>query len=65
MRSRYDRIVWTVIALALAVIALNPWIAPIDSSAQSGTMRVNVAELGGHALDYGGPIPVIIVQKGR
>jgi hypothetical protein len=70
MLSRYDRIVFSLIALALAVIALNPWIAPGYVTAQSRTMDVNIARVSSVAgvLDvniariggnrFSGPLPV-------
>ena len=70
MLSRYDRIVFSLIALALAVIAMNPWIAPGYVSAQGTAAKVNIAEIGGHTVhlplskltdDVSG-IPVIILN---
>lgn len=61
MHSRYDRIVWTVIALALAVIALNPWIAPDALHAQSRTMDVNI-KVNGFSVRPSNPLPVKVVE---
>lgn len=69
MLSRYDRMVLTLIALALTVIAINPWVAPGYVSAQGGTMDVNIERFSNKLLEY--PriegrlpgIPVIIVNK--
>ncbi|MBI3024091.1 MAG: hypothetical protein HYY66_00155 [Candidatus Tectomicrobia bacterium] len=53
MLSRYDRMVLSLIALALAVIALNPWVAPGYVSAQGGVMDVNIVAFSGVRLtDY-------------
>ncbi|MBI3024089.1 MAG: hypothetical protein HY618_03105 [Candidatus Tectomicrobia bacterium] len=50
MLSRYDRMVLSLIALALAVIALNPWVAPTSSQAQGGKVDVNIVEVRGKPL---------------
>ena len=47
MLNRYDRIIFTLIALALAALAVNPWIAPGKSQAQSGLVRVDIVGIGG------------------
>lgn len=63
MPSFYDRIVLTVIALALAAIALNPWLAPGPTQAQSRVMDVNIAQINGASLNrWGYSLPVMVVQ---
>ncbi|MBI3129711.1 MAG: hypothetical protein HYZ11_19055 [Candidatus Tectomicrobia bacterium] len=68
--KKIDRIILAVIAAALTVIAMNPWVAPGYVSAQGGKVDVNIAEFGLKALDppdIGGRrlpgIPVIILNK--
>ncbi|MBI3127897.1 MAG: hypothetical protein HYZ11_09860 [Candidatus Tectomicrobia bacterium] len=69
MLSRYDRIVFSLIALALAVIAMNPWVAPGYVSAQGGKVDVNVVEFAGTLFSEPNVkgrlpgIPVIILNK--
>jgi len=47
MQSLYDRIIWTVIALALSLIALNPWLAPGGAGAQGEVVKVDIARVNG------------------
>ncbi len=61
MKTKYDRILWTVIAAALVMIALNPWIGPTPLSAASGykgAMRVDIVGYGGIGVAYDNPIDV-------
>ncbi len=61
MKTRYDRILWTVIAAALVMIALNPWIGPTPLSAgrgDGGIVRVDIVRYGGNKVHYGNPIDV-------
>lgn len=51
--KKIDRLILAVIALALTVIALNPWVAPGYVQAQRGTMDVNIVAFSGVRLtDY-------------
>ena len=64
MLSRYDRIVLTLIALGLAVVALNPWVAPGYVSAQGGVVQVDIVGVAGKAVlstYQNGTLPVEIV----
>lgn len=67
--KKIDRVILAVIALALAVIALNPWVAPGYVSAQGGTMDVNIKSVALKplaSLDTPGwlsGIPVIVLNK--
>ncbi|OGL62013.1 MAG: hypothetical protein A3J27_12140 [Candidatus Tectomicrobia bacterium RIFCSPLOWO2_12_FULL_69_37] len=45
--KKIDRIILSLIALALAVIAMNPWVAPGYVTAQGRTMDVNIVEVSG------------------
>ena len=48
-----DRVIFTLIALGLAAIAINPWVAPGYVQAQRVTMDVNVVAFSGVRLtDY-------------
>ena len=58
MKTPFDRIVMTVIALALSVIALNPWLAPGRVGANEGIMKVTLVEKDGTYLNWGNPLPV-------
>jgi hypothetical protein len=49
-----DRIILTWIALALSLIALQPYTATAERDIQN----VNLAEVGGKRVAYGGPIAV-------
>ena len=66
MKNAFDRTVWTVIAAALMLIALNPWIAPGRAKAQSGIMDVNVVSFNGQSLKSRSrmvsmtPLPVVV-----
>lgn len=55
-----DRMILAVIALALAVIALNPWVAPGYVTAQSKTMDVNITGVSAHVS----PLKMNIVELG-
>lgn len=59
--KKIDRVILAVIALALTVIALNPWVAPTSSQAQSGKMDVNIVEVDGHRL----AVPKMDLVPGR
>ena len=67
MNNLYDRIVWTLIAAALVVIAMNPWIAPGILNAQSDVVKVDIVRIGGgrnivpsrRTIDA---LPVIVVE---
>ncbi|MBI3129712.1 MAG: hypothetical protein HYZ11_19060 [Candidatus Tectomicrobia bacterium] len=67
--QKIDRVILAVIAAALTVIAVNPWIAPGYVSAQGGRMDVNIVEVSGKPLAYHDVvgrlpgIPVIILNK--
>ncbi len=50
MRGIYQNVVWTVIALALTIIALNPWLAPGGLGAQ-GVMQVDVVGVAGERIN--------------
>jgi len=66
MQSLYDRIIWAVIAAALSLIALNPWITPGAVKAQGGVVKVDIAEIGGtsvHSRSPVPPLPVMIVPR--
>ncbi len=58
MKTRYDRILWTVIAAALVMIAVNPWIGPTKLSAQAGVVKVDIGGYGGDGVGFGNPITV-------
>ena len=45
-----DRVILAVIALALTVIALNPWVAPGYVSAQRGIVEVDIWGIGGRSI---------------
>ena len=60
MKDRYDRILWTVIAVFLGIIALNPWFAPGVSNAQPGVMKVDIARIDGDTLAGHIGLPVYI-----
>lgn len=67
----FDRILFSVIAAALAAIALNPWLAPGLTHAQMARMDVNIVAVGGKSVRDPGMsivgelsgIPVIITEK--
>ncbi len=61
MKTKFDRILWTVIAAALVVIAVNPWIGPTKLSAQSGIMKVDIVRVEGIGIKFGHPLPVKIL----
>ena len=45
MKTRFDRILWTVIAAALVIIAVNPWIGPTPlwaGKGYDGAVRVDI-----------------------
>ena len=60
MRGIYQNVVWTVIALALTLIALNPWLAPGGLSAQSEIVKVGVVRISGFRV--GASIPVRVLD---
>ncbi len=70
MKDRDDRILWTVIAVFLGIIALNPWIAPGYLWAGS-VMDVNIAEINGNSVSprlrekYPTALPVEIIGNRR
>lgn len=61
MRGIYQNIVWTVIALALSLIALNPWLAPGGLSAQEGAVKVDIVSVNG--THTRGSVPVYVENK--
>ena len=63
MKNAFDRVVFTVFAAALTLIALNPWIGPERAKAQSGITRVDIDKIDGYGLSKATPIRVIIVNK--
>ena len=63
MKTRFDRILWTVIAAALVIIAVNPWIGPTPlwaGKGYDGAVRVDIVGYGGNKAHYGNPIDVIV-----
>ena len=61
----YDKIVLTVIALCLIVIALRPLAIPQAATAFSGIYpesNINIQQIGGQDIGPGGAIPVVIVK---
>ena len=58
MKTSFDRIVMTVIALALTVIALNPWLAPGRVNANEGIMKVDLVRISGTGVYAASPLPV-------
>ena len=68
MKTPFDRIVMTVIALALSVIALNPWFAPGRVGADEGITKVDIVRIEGKDLDMirtggvVGPLPVQVFK---
>lgn len=57
-----DRVILAVIALALSVIAVNPWVAPGYVQAQGGVVQVDIVRVEGktisNKLDDFGVLPV-------
>jgi hypothetical protein len=45
--KKIDRVILAVIAAALTVIALNPWVAPGYVQAQGGVMQVDIVKVDG------------------
>ncbi len=62
MRNAFDRTVWTVIAAALTLIALNPWIAPGRLDAQSRIMDVNIRQINNRYMGPKNPLYVRVVK---
>ena len=61
--DRYTKVVLTVIAVALSLIALNPWLKPEVTTAASSVIDVNIAKVGGYSVtggNWGDGIPVHI-----
>jgi hypothetical protein len=64
----YTKAVLTVIAIALTIIAFNPWVVPRNAQALT-RMDVNIVEVGGHdIIDQSDciigrrcPLPVLVV----
>jgi len=56
-KDLYTKIVLTVIALALCLIALNPWIAPTTAFGKS-PVPVRIVSSTPYSLQYSGPIHV-------
>ncbi len=52
MKDNFERTVWFVIAAALSVIALNPWISPGLLNAQPEIVKVDIVKLEGKSLSY-------------
>lgn len=70
MEDRYGKFIWSVIAAALTVIALNPWIAPRPAEAQSVGQTVNARIIFVNPqvmqdLKQAGGVPVVLGQNGR
>ncbi|MDP6278050.1 MAG: hypothetical protein QF701_05310 [Nitrospinota bacterium] len=63
MKNAFDRIVWTVIAAALTLIALNPWIGPGRAKALSRITDVNIRKIAGYGVSNATPIRVVIVGR--
>lgn len=62
--KKIDRVILAVIAVALTVIALNPWVAPGYVQAQGGMMRVDIVGVAGKSVlstYQNGTLPVEIV----
>ena len=57
-----DRFIFGIIALALSIIALNPWFAPGRAGAAGGIVDVNIRQIGGSSLRPGIALPVKIVN---
>ena len=47
MKNAFDRTIWTVIAAALTLIALNPWIAPGSVNAKPEILKVDLVKVSG------------------
>ena len=59
MRGIFERTIWTVIALALSLIALNPWLAPGKLAAQGdGVVKVDIVRYQGEQASVINPIDV-------
>ncbi|MBI2132250.1 MAG: hypothetical protein HYT99_05460 [Candidatus Tectomicrobia bacterium] len=58
--QQIDRVILAMIALALTVIALNPWVAPTSSQAQGqgGVTWVDIRRIGGVPVDLPSARPV-------
>jgi hypothetical protein len=53
----YAKIIFTIIALALCLIALNPWIAPTTAMGRD-VVPVRIVSSAAYSLTYSGPISV-------
>lgn len=58
----YTKIVLTVIAIALSVLALQPLYLPTATQAAYETMDVNIEAVGGSRIYRGSAIPVKLVE---
>ena len=64
--KKIDRVILAVIAVALTVIALNPWVAPgyVSAQGQGGVVQVDIVGVGGRAVSkttyIAGTLPVEI-----
>ena len=63
--KKIDRVILAVIAVALTVIALNPWVAPGYVNAQGGVMQVDIVGIAGKAIfptPNDGTLPVEVMN---
>jgi len=58
--DRYTKVVLTIIALALVVIAARPLFEARPATAQSGVVQVDIVRVGGSSLWLAEPINVRI-----
>lgn len=62
----YSRIILTIIAICLVVIAFRPFASPRAAHAyvSSDVVNVNIEQVGGHAIvtDYRGALPVQVIS---
>lgn len=60
--DRYTKVVLTVIAIALVVIAARPMFGPKSATAQSGVVQVDIVRVGGSSLWLAEPINVRVKE---